>query len=140
MDVPSITYDVRKKTWYLTQDFYFADGLTVIQLPQGFKFDLASIPQILWVIVPPFSLSILAPLIHDYLYNRKGVVLNATYTWTQTDQLFKELMKREGVGWFRRNAAYLAVRAFGWIYWWDVWKTISSRYVKSISWLTNWLK
>lgn len=140
MDVPSITYDVRKKTWYLTNDFYFADGLTVIHIPEGFKFDLASIPQILWVIIPPFSLSILAPLIHDYLYVVKGKVMNTTYTWTETDKLFKELMKQEGVGWFRRNVAYLAVRAFGWIYWYDVWKNLSKWYITSRMWITNWFK
>lgn len=120
MDVPQITYNVKKKKWILTQDFYYADGLSVIKIPHGFQFDLASIPRFLWVIIPPFSLSIVAPLIHDYLYNQYGKVENKTYTLKETDKLFYQLMQREGVSYWKRKTAYFMVRAFGWLYWYDI--------------------
>lgn len=120
MDVPQITYSVKKKKWILTKDFYYADNLTLIKIPHGFEFDLASIPRFLWVIIPPFSLSITAPLIHDYLYNKRGIVENNTYTLSQTDKLFEKLMESEEVPRWKRKSAYIAVRLFGWLYWYDI--------------------
>jgi len=119
MDTPNITYSVRKKSWILTQDFYFADGLYLIRVPKEFEFNLASVPRFLWIIIPPFELSILAPLIHDYIYRTDGIVENVKYTRLETDKLFKILMKREGVSNFKANISYLAVRALGWIHWYS---------------------
>jgi hypothetical protein len=131
MDIPSITYSVRKKSWILVNDFYFAHGISVIKIPKEFEFNLASVPRFLWVIIPPFSLSILAPLVHDYIYRTRGEVENTKYTRRDTDKLFKDLMKSEGVSRFQTSIAYLAVRAFGWIFWYDVWKMLFKWYGRS---------
>ena len=39
------------------------------------------------------------------------------FTQRDADDLFLRLMVAEGVSWWRRNAAYAAVRAAGWTYW-----------------------
>jgi hypothetical protein len=44
----------------------------MIQIPAGFVFDLASVPRVLWWLIAPFELSIVAPLIHDWLYRVEG--------------------------------------------------------------------
>ncbi len=92
-------------------------------VPTDYKFDLASIPRLVWWLIAPFELSILAPLLHDYLYEHKGRLPDGSidpvreYTRRDADFLFLQAMRHEGVGRWRRTLAYLAVRRFGWIYW-----------------------
>lgn len=114
--------------WELTDEVRHADpvlGCTLIA-PKGYKFDLASVPRPLWAIIAPFDLSTLAPLFHDLIYEFKGNLPSADYvhphparrfTQKEADDLFLRLMAAEGVPWWKRNAAYSAVRAAGWSYW-----------------------
>jgi hypothetical protein len=65
----------------------------LINIPEGYVWDLASVPRLLWAICPPDSDAELAFLIHDYLYenqinNRKwadnemlkwSIITNGTY-------------------------------------------------------------
>ncbi len=114
MDKPKVTYLVDEAQWELTERFIFAK-LFVINA--GFRFDLASIPRILWRLLAPFELSIAAPLGHDYLYRHGGRFVSLTgikrkISRKDADKLFLKVMEDEGVGWFRRKAAYRAVRLF----------------------------
>ena len=114
--------------WELADEVRYADaalGCTLIA-PKGYKFDLASVPRPLWSLISPFDLSTLAPLFHDLVYEFKGNMPSADYaapfpaprfTQRDADDLFLRLMVAEGVSWWRRNAAYAAVRAAGWAYW-----------------------
>jgi len=118
-----VTYLVEEKMWHLEQTYKHQDGATLITVPQGFRFDLASVPRIIWWLVSPFELSIVAPLVHDFLYLHKGdppagaIDPPRRYTRKASDQLFKRIMKKEGVGWWRWRIAYAAVRAFGGASW-----------------------
>lgn len=122
MQKPEITYLVDEQQWELTERFIFAAPGVSFIIPKGFRFDLASIPRMFWRVLAPFELSITAPLIHDYLYRHGGRFkmisgLKRKFSRKQTDDLFLRVMKNEGVGWFRRSAAYHAVRLFAGASW-----------------------
>jgi hypothetical protein len=114
--------------WELTGEVRHSDpglGCTLIA-PKGYKFDLASVPRPLWAVIAPFDLSTLAPLFHDLIYEFKGNLPSADYVspyparrfgQKEADDLFLRLMAAEGVSWWKRNAAYAAVRTAGWTYW-----------------------
>jgi hypothetical protein len=118
-----ITYDVGRRTWLLLSDYsYNYEGHT-LTAKAGYAFDLSSVPRPVWWLIAPNELSIVAPLFHDLIYEYKGILPAEcvspyrTYTRHEADDLFLHLMEVEGVAWWRRNAAYSAVRAAGGIYW-----------------------
>lgn len=108
-----LDYNVQLETWVVLEDYIYKD----IVVPRGFQTDLASIPKILWNIIAPFELSTDAPVVHDFLYHNGGL---GKYTRKQADQIFLELMAKEGVTWWKRHVAYRAVRLFAWGSWKDV--------------------
>ncbi len=114
-----VTYLVDEQCWRLEQTYRYQDGASLITVPEGFKFDLASVPRFIWGLISPFDLSIVAPLVHDFLYFHKGdppagaVDPPRTYTRKASDVLFKRIMKQEGVWRWRWQLAYAAVRLFG---------------------------
>lgn len=111
------------KLWRLEQPYSYSGDNHTITVPALFEFDLASIPRALWWLIGPFDLSIAAPLIHDFLYRYQGqpptgsIVPPRTYKRKEADQLFRAMMKEEGVWWWRRAAAYRVVRLVGGIAW-----------------------
>ena len=114
---PLLTY-LGGREWRLEDAYTYRDGATAITVPAGFTFDLSSVPRVFWSLIAPFELSIVAPLIHDFLYRHGGdapgaIVPPRTYTRAQADRLFLRIMETEGVARWRRVAAYAAVRAFG---------------------------
>lgn len=120
LPAPVVTYLVRERAWRLEADYScLVSGGVCFSVAQGFLFDLASIPRRLWSVIAPFELSIAAPLLHDVLYRYQGeppagsLTPPRRYTRAEADRLFLEVMQAEGVAWWRRTAAYLAVRAFG---------------------------
>jgi len=120
---PVVTHVGPGNVWRLEHAYSYADGDDVITVPEGFRFDLASIPRAFWWLISPFELSIAAPLLHDFLYKYGGdppagsVDPPRTYTRKEADQLFHRVMEEEGVSGWRRTLAYSAVRAFGWLGW-----------------------
>lgn len=115
---PKLTH-VGGDEWRLEEDYTVQDGIVEICVPEGFIFDLASIPRVLWSVLPPWSLSIAAPLVHDYLYWHCGdppagsVIPRRRYLKPEADRLFHDLMLEEGVSRSRAFVAWLAVRMFG---------------------------
>ena len=114
---------IGEKQWRLEQSYAYHDGNHKITVPALFEFDLASVPRALWWLIGPFDLSIAAPLIHDFLYRYQGqppgdaVDPPRAYSRKEADQLFRAMMKEEGVWWWRRAAAYRAVRLVGGFNW-----------------------
>lgn len=116
-DEVKVTYHVQDGEWALVDEYAALEEVFYhrwIIIHAGFRFDLASVPRALWWAVAPFELSLVAPLVHDFLYrgNMFGV-----YTRAQADKIFEQFMKEEGVGWVRRKAAYAAVRLVGGKHW-----------------------
>ena len=120
---PVVTYVGPGNVWRLEEAYEYRDGQNLITVPEGFRFDLASIPRVFWWLISPFELSIAAPLLHDFLYAYDGdppagsIEPPRVYTRKQADQLFRTIMEIEGVPAWRRNLAYWAVRSFGWTGW-----------------------
>ena len=111
--------------WRLDRDVEHADAVLGCTLfaRRGYEFDLASVPRVVWPVIAPFELSILAPLFHDLIYEFKGrppadvVTPFRTFTRRDADDLFLRLMVLEGVSRWRYSLAYTAVRSAGWTYW-----------------------
>ena len=105
--------------WRLEADYPYRDAETTITIPEGFEFDLSSVPRLLWWLIAPFELSVAAPLLHDYLYFHGGkppegvVVPHRVYNRAEVDAMFRGIMRKEGVPAWRRALGYLAVRTFG---------------------------
>jgi hypothetical protein len=120
---PPILSFVGGRQWRLEADFWFPDAGHVITVPKGFLFDLSSVPRALWWLIAPFDLSVVAPLIHDFLYRYGGkppagsVEPPHTYTRAEVDAVFRRIMEAENVATWRRVLGYAAVRLFGFWAW-----------------------
>ncbi|MCW5799949.1 MAG: hypothetical protein LZF60_340100 [Nitrospira sp.] len=121
LPVPVVTHDGH--LWVVAEDCRYAalDG-SAITAKRGFKSDLASIPRLFWAIIASFELSLVAPIMHDLIYRGGGTVIlpdgevtpaGRLFSRRDADDLFLELMTRSNVAYWKRNVAYLAVRAFG---------------------------
>jgi len=117
---PEVTYSVRQRTWILTDPWWCRADSRVFRVPAGFCFDLASIPRPLRLFLQPNELGIAAPLAHDWLYRHQGLIEDpapCVFTRREADMLLRLFADEDGVWWWRRWAAWLAVRLFGWFAW-----------------------
>jgi hypothetical protein len=118
LPAPILTY-LGDGQWRLEAEYTYQDGETAIRVPSGFQFDLSSVPRSFWWLIAPFELSIVAPLLHDFLYRHGGkpssgsVEPPRSYKRAEADRMFRTIMHAENVSVWRRHLAYLAVRAFG---------------------------
>ena len=92
----------------------------------GFSTDLASVPRLLWWLIPPLGLYQRAAVIHDYLYREQPCVwmpLDETSSGhfpisrKDADGIFYRIMKEEGVWTPKAWIMWKAVSWFGWISW-----------------------
>lgn len=94
-------------------DYEFAHGDQKIIIPAGYITDFATVPRLLWSIIPPIGRHNRAALLHDYLYdNRIGSRIFA-------DKLFKKILLEDGVGRLKAEIMYLGVRIGGRKWWID---------------------
>jgi len=104
---------VSKSEWELIEEIEYhvgsEDSSDIVFVPKGFLTDFASIPRILWPVLPPFGRYSPAAVIHDYLYFTKH------RTRKEDDAIFLEAMTVMKVKWWVRQAMYRSVRMFGWI-------------------------
>lgn len=134
---PIITWDQENRIWVLEENvevgIQIKDQATAyqLQIPEKFHFDLATIPRFLWGLIAPFELSIIAPLVHDFLYIKKGrffidqenqITSEPTDTELyisrlETDRIFLDHMKQEGIGVVKRYLCYYGVRSLGGLFW-----------------------
>lgn len=107
----------------VVEDYTYDSGAYRITVLNGFTYDRASIPRVLWVLIDKDSLSNVAPLLHDLLYRHGGALPEnqvspyRKFSRKDTDDLFLELMTDCGVKRWRREAAYQAVRRFSGFAW-----------------------
>lgn len=86
-----------------------------IVVPKGFVSDLASIPRLLWGILPPHHHRYrLAALVHDYLLRDPVLWDGEVHVFSRRtiDLIFKEIMKASGVKPWKVFVMYNAVRAW----------------------------
>lgn len=106
-------------TFELTQhNTYFK-----VTIPKDFQYDGASVPRIVWTLIGflPDGIHRPAALIHDYMYENKGIIKQGDttifYTRKEADQIFHAILKYVGVKSWHARLAYIAVRALGGFYW-----------------------
>lgn len=115
--MPALEPLAKDGIWRVTRsgmyDFVMGWTLYSLTVAAGFETDGASIPRFFWrVIGEPFeSRAMPAALAHDALYATEAM------RRVDCDFVFRELLRRRGVGWCRRTAMWAAVRCFGWIVW-----------------------
>ena len=117
---PEVTYDIRHRTWTLTECWWCRVDNTVVRVRAGFCFDLASVPRLLWWLLAPNELGIAPALVHDFLYQHQGRITDPAqhrFSRRDVDRIFRQLQQTEGVWWWRRWASWLAVRLFGFFAW-----------------------
>ena len=79
----------------------------VIKVPKGYVTDGASIPKFFHRIFHPFATeSYWASMVHDYIYSD----LYYKFSKEFADNLFKEMINRDGGSWLMVNGFYRAVR------------------------------
>lgn len=99
-------------TYYTCEDINVLVDGDLYVIPKDFKTDLASIPRILWPVLPPQYTGFIAPAIfHDYLYN---VDIPCTRRWC--DEVLYAALISKGISHNTAIKFYLGVRMFGWIY------------------------
>jgi len=99
---------------WLTTDWFGVEILSdLVFIPQGFIFDFASIPRLLWFILgsPATGKHRRAAFIHDWLYASQKI------TREKADLIFLLIMKEDGVSFIKRRLIYSGVRVGGWVAW-----------------------
>lgn len=84
----------------------------LIEIPHETVTDLASVPRILWTVLPPFGRHTNAAVLHDVLY-RTGDTRGRAWA----DRQFLEAMRALDVPALRARIIWAAVRVFGWWNW-----------------------
>ena len=81
-----------------------------ICIPKGFRTDFGSIPQIFQSLISPVGKPTKSYVLHDYLLSlwERGFLDRKT-----CDAIFKEALRVQGVGSFKRNVMYGCVRIYG---------------------------
>jgi hypothetical protein len=113
------------RRWRVHRDISYRTGAgEVSTVRAGFVFDFASIPKVLWPLVPPagdgHNLYGLAAVWHDWLYKRRKIG-GRTITRREADALFLEIMLYVGVRPWLARAMYRAVRLMGGLISRNVW-------------------
>lgn len=91
----------------------------VITIPRGFVTDYASVPRLLWNIIPPHGPAAKPAVIHDFLYSKQGDIGNGhpVRSRLECDLIFLEVMSLLGFKLWKRRAMYRGVRIGGWYGW-----------------------
>ena len=101
--------------WILKAKYIYTVAEKIIEVPENFITDLASVPKILWNIFEPFGEHYTrAAVIHDYLYSKDCIYKEITRE--EADSIFLTIMKERGVPFWKRHLMHKAVRMFGWIF------------------------
>ena len=95
----------------LRQDLCIIWNGKTLFVPEGFESDGASVPRFLWGSITPAidHRTIRGAIAHDYLYRRTP----AGWTRKEADELFYDLIREDGLGWWASQKAYWGVRLFG---------------------------
>jgi hypothetical protein len=98
------------RTWCLLAEFDFASEVLerIIRIPAGCETDFASIPRVLWALLPPTGPYGKASVVHDFLYRTPRQA-----TRPAADGVFLEGMEALRVNWVTRHLMYVGVRVGG---------------------------
>ena len=95
-------------TYHLTVD----DVPVAVTVPAGYRYDRSSIPDAVAWLVSKDDLGCVAPLLHDYLFARRGATYVRTFTRPEANEAFRAVMLADRVRPWRATVAYWAVSLF----------------------------
>tara|TARA_S200002703_G_C3594838_1_gene182744 strand:+ start:101 stop:475 length:375 start_codon:yes stop_codon:yes gene_type:complete len=103
------------KLFYLAEDYSIIINGEIFTIPKGTPTDFASFPKIgCWLTLgDKLGDHLEASVVHDYMYITQSKNMNRY----DADCIFYYAMKKAGVNPIQRIIMFLAVRAFGWLYW-----------------------
>jgi hypothetical protein len=130
--LPEMTVDGRS-LWAIGDELtYRTHAGDIITLPRGMTTDLASIPRLLWSVLPPDGPWVQIAVFHDLLYKTRGTGVfeftrpdgtvsrsqpsrsrAAPYTRQEADELLRDGMRDLSISGWRRWAIYNGVRVGG---------------------------
>lgn len=122
LDLDIRTTKGRKGT-LLTSLVYRREDGGWLRAPRGSTTDGISVPRIFWALIPSTGAGWFSGVLHDAAYHRQ-LEIHRNYgisevwlpfhpTRKQADQLMRESLQSQGIGWFKRNVIYYALRLFG---------------------------
>jgi Protein of unknown function (DUF1353) len=94
--------------WRLWEELRYQGDEEEFIVPQGFLTDFATIPRIAVWLIPRFGAWTKAAVLHDWLlvgHVRKGLMSSV-----DADNLFRRVLREEGVPPYRRNLMWTGVR------------------------------
>jgi hypothetical protein len=98
--------------WFLREKLvWLAKSGHRVCVPRNFVTDFASVPRLLWTLLPQWDGYGPAAVMHDYLYWAQ-IVPRA-----KADEYMLEAMRDQNVSWLKRSVVYLGMKAGGWIAW-----------------------
>ncbi|MFM5339390.1 DUF1353 domain-containing protein [Aeromonas veronii] len=95
--------------WVVVDDFTVNTLYGPITVKSGSTTDLASVPRPLWAIIPRSGLHTPASVVHDYIYRNTSIRLSQR----QADNIFLQLMLKDGVNKILAYTMWFGVRLFG---------------------------
>ncbi len=106
---------ISPRTWRVEKTFKYhvgsEDSEDIVVVPKGFETDLASVPRIFWIIIPPDGMYSQSAVLHDYLY------FTQIYDRKKSDYIFYESMGVLKVAQWKRWIMWKSVRGFAWGIW-----------------------
>ena len=114
--VQSYVYKSRyKKYWKIKKPITIVLSTNdIITIPEGYVYDMATVPKWLWSFVRPFNDGLFGILVHDYLYVNQDV---HTLNRKQVDDeylFWNNITNSNKVDNYLR---WVFVRLFGWVWW-----------------------
>lgn len=105
-----------KKYWKLKKNItiQLQTKQATVVVPEGFIYDMATVPKWLWSIIRPFNDGLFGTLLHDYLYIHKEA---HTLTRKDADKEYLLWNNLTNQNKFDNYIRYIFVRAFGWLWW-----------------------
>jgi hypothetical protein len=101
----------KDSVWILDKSLvYESDLVGIVEVPEGFYTDLASVPRIPIAYEAFGGRAHREAIIHDYLYR---IDSRPVVSFMTANKVFLEAMKVRGKGFFTRHAMYLGVCAGG---------------------------
>lgn len=100
--------------WRLVEDFgYESRAGLIVLVPAGFETDFASVPRLLWPIIPlTDAVYDKAAVLHDFaVRNRRAL----GFSLMECHRLFREVLLFTGTGHFKSAVMFSAVVLFNWI-------------------------
>mgnify|MGYP000983665574 FL=1 len=109
--------------WEVAADWTFTIEGNKYIIPQGFKFDGASIPKFLHTWLSPTGVLLMGGLVHDYAYKYETLLKSdkkktmGKINQKKADQIFRDINIEQNGFHFLNNLAYWALRIGGFVAW-----------------------